>query len=43
VNVLVGSACQCACNETGAELLIEDSKGIKIALDPGAIGSGRRQ
>jgi hypothetical protein len=23
---------ECTCNETGAELLIEDSKGIKIAL-----------
>ena len=43
-NVLDVSACQMrACNETGAELLIEGSKGIKIALGEGAIGSGRRQ
>jgi len=30
-----------ACNETGADLLIEGSKGIKIGLNEGAIGSGR--
>jgi len=43
VKVLDVSACECACNETGAELLIEGSKGTKIALGEGAIGSGRRQ
>jgi hypothetical protein len=42
-NVLDVSACKCVCNESGAELLIEGSKGIKIGLDQGAIGSGRRQ
>jgi hypothetical protein len=34
---------ECACNEIGADLLIEGSKGIKIGLNKGAIGSGRRQ